>query len=45
MKEIDLFSLALQNLRRKPYRSVAIGLCVAVMVGSLFIATIVLRGV
>jgi len=45
MKEIDLFNLALQNLRRKPYRSVAIGLCVAVMTGSLFIATIVLRGV
>jgi putative ABC transport system permease protein len=45
MKEIDLFNLALQNLRRKPYRSFAIGLCVAVMTGSLFIATIVLRGV
>jgi len=45
MKQIDLFNLALQNLRRKPYRSVAIGLCVAVMTGSLFVATIILRGV
>ncbi len=45
MKDINLFNLALQNLRRKPYRSVAIGLCVAVMIGSLFAATIILRGV
>ncbi len=45
MKEINLFNLALQNLRRKPYRSMAIGLCVAVMTGSLFAATIILRGV
>lgn len=45
MKEINVFNLALQNLRRKPYRTVAIGLCVAVVVGSLFITTIVLLGV
>ncbi len=45
MKEVNLFNLALQNLRRKPYRSVAIGLCVAVMTGSLFVATIIMRGV
>ena len=45
MKEIDLFTLALQNLRRKPYRTAVIGLCVAVATGSLFAATIVLRGV
>jgi len=35
----------LQNLRRKPYRTIVIGLCVAVATGSLFAATIVLRGV
>ncbi|MBT7190508.1 MAG: FtsX-like permease family protein [Anaerolineae bacterium] len=45
MKEINLFALALQNLRRKPYRTIVIGLCVAVATGSLFAATIVLRGV
>jgi putative ABC transport system permease protein len=45
MREISLLSLALQNLRRKPYRSIAIGLCIAVATGSLFISTIVLRGV
>lgn len=45
MSEISLLSLALQNLRRKPYRSIAIGLCIAVATGSLFISTIVLRGV
>lgn len=45
MKEITLYTLALQNLRRKPYRAVVIGLCVAVATGSLFAATIVLRGV
>ena len=45
MKEINLFTLALQNLRRKPYRAIVIGLCVAVATGSLFAATIVLRGV
>ncbi len=45
MKDITLPALALQNLRRKPYRTVVIGLCVAVATGSLFAATIVLRGV
>jgi len=45
MKEITLLTLALQNLRRKPYRTIVIGLCVAVATGSLFAATIVLRGV
>ncbi|MFZ5908474.1 MAG: ABC transporter permease [Chloroflexota bacterium] len=45
MKEISLLTLALQNLRRKPYRTVVIWLCVAVATGSLFAATIVLRGV
>ena len=45
MKEITLYTLALQNLRRKPYRAVVIGLCVAVATGSLFAVTIVLRGV
>jgi putative ABC transport system permease protein len=45
VRDLNLLNLALQNLRRKPYRSVAIGLCVAVATGSLFIATIVLRGV
>ena len=45
MKEINLLTLALQNLRRKPYRTVVIGLCVAVATGSLFAATVVLRGV
>ncbi len=45
MKEINLFTLALQNLQRKPYRTIVIGLCVAVATGSLFASTIVLRGV
>ena len=45
MKEITLYTLALQNLQRKPYRAVVIGLCVAVATGSLFAVTIVLRGV
>jgi putative ABC transport system permease protein len=45
MKEINLFTLALQNLQRKPYRTIVIGLCVAVATGSLFAATIILRGV
>jgi putative ABC transport system permease protein len=45
MKEINLFTLALQNLRRKPYRTIVIGLCVAVATGALFAATVVLRSV
>jgi putative ABC transport system permease protein len=45
LKELNLFSLALQNLRRKPYRTAAIVLCVAVATGSLLIATLVLRSV
>ena len=45
MKELNLFTLSWQNLRRKPYRSLAIALCVAVATGSLFAATLVLRSV
>ncbi len=45
MKELNLFTLALQNLRRKPYRTVAIVLCVAVASGTLLAATLVLRSV
>lgn len=43
--EITLFNLVVQNLRRKPYRAVALALCVAVAIGSLFAITIVLRGI
>jgi putative ABC transport system permease protein len=45
LKELNLFNLAWQNLKRKPYRAIVIGLCVAVATGSLFAATIVMRGV
>lgn len=44
-RDLDLLGLARQNLRRKPYRAVAIGVCVAVATGSLFAATIVMRSV
>jgi len=43
--KLNLLNLALQNLRRKPYRSVVISLCVAVATGSLFVTTLGLRGV
>jgi putative ABC transport system permease protein len=42
---IGISHLVLQNIRRKPYRAVVIALCVAVASGSLFFATILLRGV
>jgi putative ABC transport system permease protein len=45
LKELNLFNLAWQNLRRKPYRTVVLVLCVAVATGSLFAATLVLRSV
>ena len=45
MDSIGISHLVLQNIRRKPYRAVVIALCVAVASGSLFFATILLRGV
>lgn len=45
MKDLNLFYLALENLRRKPYRAVAMALCVAVATGALFATTLVMRGV
>lgn len=45
MKDLSLLYLALQNLRRKPYRAVAMALCVAVATGTLFATTLVMRGV
>jgi putative ABC transport system permease protein len=45
LKQLNLFNLALQNLRRKPYRTLFIALSVAVATGSLLVATLVLRSV
>ncbi len=45
MEKIGISHLVSQNIRRKPYRAVVIALCVAVASGSLFFATILLRGV
>jgi len=43
--KITLFDLVLQNIRRKPYRVVLIGVCVALATGALFAITIIMRSV
>lgn len=45
MKQLNLFNLAIQNLRRKPYRTLFIALSVAVATGSIFVVTLVLRSI
>lgn len=45
MEPLRISHLVKQNLRRKPYRAIVIGLCIAIASGSLFFATIILRGV
>ena len=45
MKQINLFSLVFQNLRRKPYRAILIGVCVSLATGSLFAITIIMLSV
>lgn len=45
MKQINLLGLIFQNLRRKPYRSILIGVCVALATGSLFSITILMLGI
>lgn len=45
MRDLNLPYLALQNLWRKPYRAAVIALCIAVATGTLFAATLVMRGV
>jgi putative ABC transport system permease protein len=45
MDRLSLVGLAYQNLRRKPYRAVFIGLCVALATGSLFAMTLILQSV
>jgi putative ABC transport system permease protein len=42
---INLFGLIFENIRRKPYRSILIGVCVALATGSLFAITILMLGV
>ncbi|MDE3088028.1 MAG: ABC transporter permease [Chloroflexota bacterium] len=45
MKQLNFSYLIIQNLKRKPYRTVAIALCVMIATGTLFTATIMMRGV
>lgn len=45
MDKLNLIGLASQNLRRKPYRAVLIGLCIALATGLLFSITVILRSV
>jgi putative ABC transport system permease protein len=45
MKPLDMTTLVRQNLQRKATRAIAIGLSVAVAAGSLFFATMLLRGI
>ena len=43
--KITLLDLVLQNIRRKPYRVILIGVCVALATGSLFAITIIMSSV
>ncbi len=45
MQKLTLADIVLQNLRRKPYRTVAVAIFVMVATGSLFASTVLLRGV
>lgn len=45
MKPLHISTLIKQNLQRKAYRAIAIGLSVAVASGCLFFATVILRGI
>jgi putative ABC transport system permease protein len=45
LRQLNLYNLAIQNLRRKPYRTLFIVLSVAVATGSIFVVTLVLRSV
>ncbi len=45
MSNLTLSYIILQNLKRKPYRTAAVALFVMIATGSLFAATILLRGV
>ena len=45
MNRLNLPYIILQNLQRKPYRTLAIALCVMIATGTLFAATLTMRGV
>jgi len=45
MNRLNLPYLVIQNLKRKPYRTLAIALCVMIATGTLFAVTLTLRGV
>ena len=45
MPKLTLSQIIVQNLKRKPYRTVAVALFVMVATGSLFASTVLLRGV
>jgi putative ABC transport system permease protein len=45
MNRLNLPSIILQNVKRKPYRTVAIALCVMIATGTLFAATVAMRGI
>jgi putative ABC transport system permease protein len=45
MQKLTLSYIILQNLKRKPYRTLAVALFVLIATGSLFAATLLLRGV
>ena len=45
MKQLSLSYIVLQNLKRKPYRTAAIALCVMIATGVLFAATVTMRSI
>jgi putative ABC transport system permease protein len=45
MQDLSSLGLIVQNLYRKPYRTLLVGLCVALATGLLFTLTLILRGV
>lgn len=45
MNRMNLRHIMIQNLKRKPYRTLAIALCVMITTGTLFVVTLTMRGV